>query len=140
MIEEIKEKRSNLIMPTHYLELDEEEMAYVDGGGFTLYSWMVSTPIDIALMACGATMSFGGVKLLGKFFGKSLAKKLSTRIAPILASFIGMFSGGAVNIAVGQLGKMLLQDFWSFTSLGGLVGYVLDIAFDGIRNGVVYSW
>ena len=34
-MEEVFEKRSNLVMPTHYVELDSEEMSYVDGGWFT---------------------------------------------------------------------------------------------------------
>lgn len=28
----ITKRKSNLVMPTHYIELDEEEMAYVSGG------------------------------------------------------------------------------------------------------------
>ena len=31
-MEEVKKKRSNLVMPTHYQELTREEMEYVDGG------------------------------------------------------------------------------------------------------------
>ena len=137
--EMVLERTSNLVMPSHYVELDRDEMSYVDGGG-TIYTWMVSAPIDIALMACGATLAFGGVKLLGKFFGKSLAKKLSKSMAPIVAKVIGLVSGGILNLAVGQVGQMLLNNFWSFTSLGGLVSFVLDIAIDGEANGVIYSW
>ena len=33
-MEEVFEKRSNLVMPTHYVELDSEEMSYVEGGGW----------------------------------------------------------------------------------------------------------
>ena len=37
-MENVKKKRSNLVMPTHYQELTREEMEYVDGGvGFTYY-------------------------------------------------------------------------------------------------------
>ena len=137
--EMVLERTSNLVMPSHYVELDRDEMSYVDGGG-KIYTWMVSAPIDIALMTCGATLAFGGVKLLGKFFGKSLAKNLSQSMAPIVAKIIGLMSGGILNLAVGQLGQMLLNNFWSFTSLGGLVSFVLDIAIDGEANGVIYSW
>ena len=28
------ERRSDLVMPTHYVELDNEEMSYVEGGGW----------------------------------------------------------------------------------------------------------
>lgn len=31
-MEEVFEKRSNLVMPTHYVELDSEEMSYVEAG------------------------------------------------------------------------------------------------------------
>lgn len=132
-------KMSNLVLPQGFVEMDREEMMYVEGGG-TLYNWMVSAPIDIALMACGATAAFGGIKLLGKTFGKNLAKKLSIKMAPALAKVIGIASGGVVNIAVGQLGQLLTGAFWSFTSLGGLVSFVLDIAIDGEYNGIIHSW
>ncbi len=30
--EMVLDRKSNLVMPTHYVELDREEMSYVDGG------------------------------------------------------------------------------------------------------------
>lgn len=133
------EKVKCLVMPSQYVELDAEEMSYVDGGG-VLYTWMVSTPIDIACMACGATMIFGGIKLLGKFFGKSLAKNLSKIMAPVISGIVGAICGAAFNVGVGQLGSALFQYAWSFTSLGGLISFVLDIAIDGNVNGIICSW
>lgn len=131
----VETKASGLVVPSGWYELDREEMSYVDGGG-VLYSWMSSAPIDIALMACGATMVFGGIKL----FGKTMAKKFARSMAPWLAKLLGSLTGGAVNIAVGQLGKLLTDAFWNFTSLGGLVAFVFDVAIDESYNGVIARW
>ena len=38
-MENVKTKRSNLVMPTHYQELTREEMEYVDGGGLFSKIW-----------------------------------------------------------------------------------------------------
>lgn len=34
MSEMVLDRTSNLVMPVHYVELDREEVSYVDGGGF----------------------------------------------------------------------------------------------------------
>ena len=114
-------------------------MTYVDGGG-VIYTWMVSTGIDIACLACGATMVFGGIKLLGKFFGKSMAKSFSKTMAPLIAKTVGKICGIGLNFCVGQIGNALFKYAWSFTSLGGLISFVLDIAIDGNADGIIYSW
>ena len=127
-------------MPAHYAELDREEMAYIDGGGFTLYTWMVSAPIDFALMSCGATLIFGGMKSSGKFFGKSLAEKFSKSLAPIVVKLVSSVSGGALNLSVGAIGQALFDNAWNFTSLGGIVAFVLDLAVDGRADGIIAKW
>ena len=39
---ELTVKRSNLVMPANYAELTEEEMTYVEGGGWfaDIFSWL----------------------------------------------------------------------------------------------------
>lgn len=97
---------------------------------------MVSAPIDLALIASGSYAAFAGVKLIGKTFGKMAAKKLSGFLAKIVAGAVSMF----INVSVGTLGNMIFGAFWAITSLGNMIGYVLDMIFDGKNNGIIYSW
>jgi hypothetical protein len=127
---------SNLIVPEGFVEISKEEMCYVEGGG-VIYTWMISAPIDIVLGLCGATIAFSGIKILGKLFGKSLAKSLSNTVAQLVVSVVG---GALLNVGIGKVGDLLFGSFWAASSLGNLVGYVLDIAVDGVQNGIVYSW
>ena len=115
--------------------MTEDEMYDVNGGG-SIYTWMVSAPIDIALIASGSYAAFAGVKLLGKFLGQTAAKTLSGAIATVVAAAVSLF----VNVSVGALGNLIFGAFWAFTSLGNLVGYALDLVIDGNINGVIYSW
>lgn len=39
MSEMVLERTSNLVMPSHYVELDNDEMSYVDGGGLFGKIW-----------------------------------------------------------------------------------------------------
>jgi hypothetical protein len=133
-------KRSNLVLPTSGYELDREEMSYVEGGGFTLYNWMVSIPIDSALLMCGATALFAGYKVLGKAFGKSLMQTLCKNMAPVIKTVVSTVAGIAFNVAVGQLGNLLFSYAWNFFSAGNLAAFVLDICIDGQINGIIYSW
>jgi len=52
-------KRSNLVMPTHYVELTDEEMSYVDGGDYYISNNVCSTVVGVV---CGGAY-FGGVGL-----------------------------------------------------------------------------
>lgn len=50
-------EKSSLVMPMHYVELDREEMAYVEGGD---YHWSKETCFNI-LLASGVIAYFGSV-------------------------------------------------------------------------------
>ncbi len=52
--EMVLERKSNLVMPTHYVELDEEEMSYVKGGAFWWVCDALSIGIGIASVICDA--------------------------------------------------------------------------------------
>lgn len=39
--EMVLERTSNLVMPSHYVEIDREEMSYVDGGWALWKTWAV---------------------------------------------------------------------------------------------------
>lgn len=56
MSEMVLERTSNLVMPTHYVELDMDEMSYVDGGG--LFGKIFGT---IGLVLVGIGTIVGGI-------------------------------------------------------------------------------
>ena len=141
-MENVKTKRSNLVMPTHYQELTREEMEYVDGGG-TIYTWVVSGALDLMFLAMGATTAWTGVKLIGRTFGKKLAKKLCGSLSGATVRLVSVLctgAGFALNNLIGKIGTALVDYFWSFSSVGALVAFVLDIAIDNKLDGVIYSW
>ena len=49
--EMVLERTSNLVMPLHYVELDRDEMSYVDGG----WNWSKFWGWTAAVAACAAT-------------------------------------------------------------------------------------
>ena len=62
-----------LELPTSYVEIDNEEMEYVDGGG-NIPTWAISKPINLLLtLNPGVQLAFGGVTALIKYGIKSIA-------------------------------------------------------------------
>ncbi|MCM1367577.1 MAG: hypothetical protein NC184_02040 [Roseburia sp.] len=81
----VMKRASGLVMPTHYVELDADEMSYVDGGDFFV-------GINLSASFCGALASYvpmsmktGGVGL-GSFFSVAMSiPQVNAVVAPILA-------------------------------------------------------
>ncbi|WP_028042335.1 hypothetical protein [Candidatus Stoquefichus massiliensis] len=104
-------------LPRNYVEIEEEEMMYLDGG----YSidWSRKTTarfIDVAIGAitCGFSL-WMGYRTLVNFFGKKTMKQYITRAITRVGIYIGMASSIA-NFA------MTLLNF----SAGGAIAYALD--------------
>lgn len=71
-------KRSNLVMPTHYVELTDEEMSYVEGGDYVISSatcnniiaaflgvgWFAFVGYSIACAVVGCTTIIGAISSL----------------------------------------------------------------------------
>lgn len=79
------ERKSNLIMPTHYVELDKDEMSYVDGGIYLNNGF-----------CCAITGILGISALIGSgiAIGASAAK---IAVAIKAAGFIGRVIGGITS-------------------------------------------
>lgn len=106
-----------LILPNNYIEIEEEEMMYLDGG----YSinWSRSTTsrvIDVAIAAitCGFSV-WMGYRTLVNYFGKKTMKQYI--VSAITRA--GIYTGMASSIASFA---MTLLDF----SFGGAIAYALD--------------
>lgn len=90
----VLERTSNLVLPTHYVELDRDEMSYVDGGGFFV-------GINLSASFCASLASWvpmsvktGGVGL-GSIFSAAMAvPQINALVSPILAG---------VNAALGAI-------------------------------------
>lgn len=134
------ERRSNLVMPTHYVELDDEEMAYVDGG---ISTSAVAAIIDVGLFAiCGAINL--GIRLAG-WFGKGAAKRFILKKAPQWAKTLFKITaisaliqsvGGNVNnvITIFTDTNVWIDRIATMMSIGGVIATVLDIC-DGSWDG-----
>ena len=96
-MEEVKKKRSNLVMPTHYQELTREEMEYVDGG--------------IKLDSKGLYFSYDDILTIVALVGScsySVAACMSASTSIICSTGIGaviwgLFSLSSVYIAIKAL-------------------------------------
>ena len=141
-MEAILEKRSNLVMPTHYVELDSEEMSYVDGG---LATSALACMIDVGLiLVCGAINA--GIKAAG-LFGKGALKKTLLKKAPnwvrtlfkcSLAVSVIQGVGGNVSSIIGMFDSMgtWINKALNLCSIGGLIATAFDIG-DGCWDGQI---
>ena len=75
-------RTSNLLLPEGFVEMDREEMMYVDGGGIP--TWVAYYSIEIIIWAVGLGFTIGGSiaarKALMENGGKYLAKKTIPQI------------------------------------------------------------
>ncbi|MGM0123161.1 hypothetical protein IGI37_000527 [Enterococcus sp. AZ194] len=125
-----------LILPKQYVDVAEEEMMYLDGGGFGKHWWNkrgnVATIIDAAA-ACiagwGAISSALKVrKLLKSSVGKRLASGVAIQLSRHFGSAVGKAFLGALNIGLTVMNA----------SIGGIAAYGLDII-DGKQDGYIFA-
>ena len=84
------ERKSNLVMPVHYAELDSEEMSYVEGGG------IVSIYLQCSLGAAIASFGTG-------FVSGFLTSYLAVKIGKSLPTWVGKLIGFAVGATLGSI-------------------------------------
>ena len=99
------ERKSNLVMPVHYAELDSEEMSYVEGGFY-----ISNQQICQVLMACAfnpvgtALVGLGLYKLAAKI--TALGTKLGAKIGGLIGGWVGRIIGALIGTAA--LGSIAL--------------------------------
>ncbi len=101
-------KTSNLVMPSHYVELDSNEMFYVEGGGIISY--------DVEIYLCESTL---------KSIMTGLVSTIASSVTTLICSFCGP-AGAALSpllsalagIAAGVIADKIQQN--SDWAAGGL--------------------
>ena len=119
-------------MPQGFVEMDRDEMMYVDGG-INIPRGIVGAAVDVLLgtiMAyTGISVGFLGVKMLGKkatarFLASMGVGLLNTATKAVAAMGIGMSI--CTNVIVGQLGNFIFGNLWILTSPGNAVAGFFD--------------
>ncbi len=91
--EMVLERKSNLVMPSHYVELDREEMAYVDGGKITYYYDWDGVLSCISLVLTGSANKYYSSKLISTLKGTTASALAKTGVSTIFS-----YAGYAVSV------------------------------------------
>ncbi|MDV4152796.1 hypothetical protein R0131_18375 [Clostridium sp. AL.422] len=129
------EKEYALQLPNSYVEIDRDEMEYIDGG-LKISSWIASAAIDVGLAAIGGwnVTAIGwlmgqGISILCSKISKVIGGKL---LGNVLKSAIFQTTLGAyITSKIGIIGTAL-----GMTSLGGMISTCWD-AWDRNLDGYI---
>ena len=103
--EMVLERKSNLVMPSHYVELDREEMSYVEGG-FYLDNTTVNQIMYYSCIVAGiaTTVLKMGWSVVKPYIASALAGITSAIFAGSASTIIGVVLGAAVALVVAIYG------------------------------------
>lgn len=130
--EMVLQRTSNLVMPTHYMELDKEEMSYVEGGGIISY--------NIEIYLCESTL---------KSIMTGLVSAIASSVTSLICSYCGPigavlspFVSTLVGIVAGIIADKIQQN--SDWAAGGLrcqlTAFALWIPFVTSKSIVIQSY
>ncbi len=117
-------KASNLVMPSHYVELDSDEMSYIDGGRAYHYGTFAAS--DNAGVNWLASEALGWLVTGGVWTGTEFLCAVGALVSgpsvvgPLLFGLVGSFCGflGNFFISVAQSAFNALEDAKYFQSQG----------------------
>ena len=126
----------DLVLPKNYVEVTEEEMMCLDGGGLGKHWWNkrgnVATVIDVAAAAIAGWGAISSAFAVGKLLKTNVGKRLTSGVAiPLSRQFgsaVGHAFSGALNIGLTAINL----------SIGGIAAYGLDRV-DGRLDGYVFA-
>ncbi len=121
-----------LQLPSSFVDIDCEEMEYVDGG-FSR-GWVAFAVDAVALAFCPY---LAPVKYMGKAAAIAFIKVHLPKLAGAFRSIVQTAIGASINISTGALGNLLFANAWCFTSIGGMVSVAADYFSDGSLDGQV---
>lgn len=136
---ELALERSGMVMPSRYVEIDREEMTYIEGGYNLDRSW-VAFAIDGIAMLTPLGAALAPIKYLGKTAAIALAKKYAPQIVSAFGSIlkaVGIAGSFSANASVSKIQGMVDANFACLTSFGGVIALIADSLSDGKVNGIV---
>ncbi len=124
-----------LVLPNNYVALEQEEMMYLDGGGFGRNWWnsrsALATVFDVGLAIYTGGVSIFSATAIKKAISANrgaMTRTLRSLIIKHVGTVAGHLAGTALNVAMTVVGF----------SLGGAVAYGADLA-DGRLDGYVWA-
>ena len=124
-----------LQLPNNYVEIDRDEMEYVDGG-FSMPRGAVAFAIDLIAVATAPWLA--PLKYAGKAAAIAFVKVNLPKFAGAAKWLIQTAIGGSINMSVGAIGNLLFSNAWCFTSIGGIMSLIADAVFSGIDGKIAW--
>jgi len=124
-----------LVLPKQYVELEQEEMMYLDGGANGWWNSVstVGTAIDVALIAIGLGVSIKTGNALAKLLKSNAGKELTRTVRAKITKLFGTSAGAAVSAAIDVALTI------TGTSIGNLIAKGIDYIDVRKRNGYVFG-
>lgn len=106
--EMVLDRTSNLVMPSHYVELDSDEMSYVEGGIYISYSTMQSAVLafgkngaDVPGTITAYSAAFGGVAAMFSTYVSAIFSWVNS--LPIIGQIIFAYVlANAITVGIGM--------------------------------------
>lgn len=124
-----------LELPTSYVEIDNDEMEYVDGG-FSMPRGVIAGIIDAGALIVAPWLA--PLKYAGKAAAIAYVKVNLQHFANAAKKIIQWAIGTTVNMSVGAIGNLLFSNAWCFTSIGGIVSLIADAYWSGIDGKIAW--
>ena len=107
-----------LVLPQNYIEIEQEEMMYLDGG-LSLYKWVVSGPINIAF---NGLLSGGTISLIKGYIAKKGRTVVTREIFKVVSKWLGIRAANYISGTI--VGNLLKYAGWM--SVGDVVANLWD--------------
>lgn len=125
-----------LQLPQTYVNVENEEMEYVDGG-VSIPDWAAATAIDAGLLAAGVGVEFAPLKFLGREAGEAFVKKVLPKLSGVISWVVKKAVGGSVSFSTSKILSFISSVPSSLFSAGGIIAYGIDVGQDGHYDGKI---
>ncbi len=123
---------SSLQLPSNFVDVDREEMEYVDGGGLFISNRVIQGAIDVAIwIVPGLKFARTGilaVTMMSSVAKTALARAICTAVSKVTFSWFVLSQNSVLNAIMTFTGA----------SIGGFIAEKLIDPLDGSRNGGVW--
>ncbi|CIP39451.1 SPH_0224 family bacteriocin-like peptide [Streptococcus pneumoniae] len=102
-----------LVLPNNYVDLEQEEMMYLDGG-FSIPRWPVATAINIAF---NGVLGGGAISLVRNYIRNYSLRRVTSAIAGAAARYVGV----RVANRVAGFALSAINGFAAWMSIGNAI-------------------